>query len=103
MGVIIRILVFLVGALGLAMSGLYGAENLSVDSQALLGNVPGGVAEPVYGMFGQGMEQLAGLLAGVAGEADPDKPNLVATWGPESISGLVSAVLMLFSTRRSRV
>ncbi|MEX0645790.1 MAG: hypothetical protein WD076_10795 [Parvularculaceae bacterium] len=103
MGAVVRILVFVVGALGLAMSGLNGYENVNPDAENLLNSLgpASGVAHGMYGLFGTGLEQLGGLLGGVAGgEADADKPNMVAQWGPEGISGLISALLMMFSARR---
>ncbi len=103
MGAVVRILVFVVGVLGLALSGLTGAENFNVDSSGLLGNLgpASGVAQSMYGIFGTGRAQLGGLLGSVAGgDADPEKPNMVSQWGPEGIAGLVSALLMLFSSRR---
>lgn len=102
MGAIVRILVFVVGALGLTMSGLNGAEHFGVNSADLLGKVPGGVDESMYRLFSSGLGQLGGLLGGMTGGAgDADHPNMVAQWGPEGISGLISALLMMFSSRRS--
>jgi hypothetical protein len=103
MGAVVRILVFVVGALGLAMSGLNGYENVNPEAADLLNSLgpASGVAHGTYDLFGVGLEQLGGLLGNVAGgDADSDKPNMVAQWGPEGISGLISALMMLFSTRR---
>lgn len=105
MGVVVRLVVFLVGALGLALVGLDTAQNhFGVDAAGLLnkmGETPGGVANSMLGLTNAGLNQLGGLIGNLMGaEADAEKPNMVQAWGPESISGIISALLVLFSTRR---
>lgn len=105
MGVVVRLVVFLVGALGLALVGLDTAQDhFGVDAAGLLnmmGDTPGGVANSMLGLADGGLNQLGGLIGNLmGGEADPEKPGLVQAWGPESISAIVSALLVMFSTRR---
>ncbi|GAB4518429.1 MAG: hypothetical protein Kow00133_03490 [Amphiplicatus sp.] len=104
MGVVIRLLVFIVGALGLILTGLVGAHDyFGVDTQALLmrmGETPGGVATSAQGAFASGLDWLGGMIADTMGASDPENPGAVATYGPTGIAAIVSALLLLFSTRR---
>ncbi|MGE0409265.1 MAG: hypothetical protein AB7P23_08390 [Amphiplicatus sp.] len=94
---VIRIILFIVGALGLLLTGLSVAEHFNVDTAALLNAIPGGVDECAYDLFGQGLAALGGFLPG--GESE-DGASLVATWGPVGIAGLVSLLLLFLSARR---
>jgi hypothetical protein len=105
MGVIIRLVVFLVGALGLIFIGLNGAHDwFGVDTQALLdklGETPGGIATAMSGQVDRGLDCLGGLLAKVGGEeVDPENPTALMKYGPEAIGAVVSALMVMFSTRR---
>lgn len=105
MGVVVRLVVFLVGALGLALVGLDTAQDhFGVDAAGLLnmmGETPGGIANSALGLADGGLNHLGGLIGNLmGGEADAEKPGLVQAWGPESISAIVSALLVMFSTRR---
>ena len=104
MGIIIRLLVFVLGAIGLALTGLSGAQDLGVDTNSMLaslGETPGDVATSASNTFDSGLDQLGGMLANATGgEADPENPGAVQKFGPEGIAALVSALMMMFSTRR---
>lgn len=105
MSVVVRLVVFLVGVLGIALVGLDTAQDEHlVDSVSLLnmmGETPGGVANSMLTAADGGLNQLGALMGSLMGEqADPENPGLVQQWGPESISALVSALLVFFSTRR---
>jgi hypothetical protein len=104
MGSIIRIVVFVVGALGLLLTGLNGAETLNVDTDPLLagmGDTAGGAATSARDMFGAGLDAFGSMLAGwTGGEASSDDPGAVQKYGPEGIAALVSALMMMFSSRR---
>lgn len=105
MGVVVRLVLFLVGVLGLALVGLHSGDQLGVikahDLLNSMGETPGGVANSMLGMADNGLSQLGQLMGNLmGGQADPDNPSLVQSWGPESLSAIVSALLVLFSTRR---
>lgn len=105
MGNIVKILVFVVGALGLLLTGLNGAETFNVDTDPLLasmGDTPGGIASSAKDTFGGLLDQFGTMLAGWTGaEADADKPGAVQKYGPGGIAAVISALMMMFSTRRS--
>ncbi len=105
MSVVVRLVVFLVGALGFALVGLDTAQDhFGVDSAGLLnmmGETPGGVANSMLGMADGGLNQLGAMMGGLmGGQADAETPGVVQSWGPQSISAIISALLVLFSTRR---
>lgn len=103
MGAIVRILVFILGALGLILTALSGASQAGVDTNALLmsmGEAPGGVAVSAQDSFMSGLGALGGMIAGWMGQTDAENPGLVEQWGPVGVAGLVSALLMFLSTRR---
>jgi len=104
MGAVVKIGLFLAGLIGLSLTGLNGAQDLGVDTNSLLakmGETPGGVAASAQDMWGGLLNQVGGLIANAQGEAaDPENPGALVKWGPEAIVGLVSALLMFFSTRR---
>lgn len=106
MGVIVRLLTFLVGAAGLIFTGLdtmqehFGAP--VGDWLAMMGETPAGIANNLLAMVGGGIDSLGGMLAGMqGGEVDPNaEPGLVQTWAPEAITALVSILLVMFATRQ---
>lgn len=104
MGVILRLVFFLVGALGLIFVGLNVASGFGVDTNALLmklGETPGGIATGMAAHFGAGLDALGGMIAKAqGGAADADKPSMLVSYGPEVIAGVVSALFMMFGTRR---
>lgn len=105
MGVVVRLVTFLVGVLGLALVGLDTAhDHFGVDAEGLLnamGETPGGVANSMLGLADSGLNQLGGLLGNLmGGEVDPENPGVVQNWGPESLSAIVAALLVMFSVRR---
>lgn len=101
MGVVIRIVLFVVGLLGLSLTGLNGAQDAGVDTNTLLANLgpAEGAATSAQDIWGGLLGQLGGML-GNATNADPENPGAVVQYGPEGIAGLVSALMMFFSTRR---
>ncbi|MEE2692214.1 MAG: hypothetical protein VX640_11815 [Pseudomonadota bacterium] len=101
MGAVVRIVVFLVGLLAFALTGLNGAQEAGVDTSSLLTNLgpAEGAASSAQSMWGGLLGQLGGMMGDAMG-ADPENPGLVAQWGPEGVAGLVSALMMFFSTRR---
>jgi hypothetical protein len=105
MGVVVRLVIFLVGALGMALVGFDTAQDhFGVNSAGLLnmmGETPGGVANSMLGAADGGLNQLGAMLAGLmGGDAESGQAGLVQSWGPQSISALVSALLVFFSARR---
>jgi hypothetical protein len=105
MGVILRLVFFVVGVLGLIFLGLNIADGMglvkSADLFAKLGATPGGVATAMSTQFGAGLDALGGLLAKtpVAG-SDPANPGLVVKYGPDVIAAVVSGLLVMFGMRR---
>ena len=92
---------FVVGLLALALTGMNGAQDFGVDTAPLLSAL-GPVAGPAGAatdMWGGLLGQLGGMIAGAQG-GDPETPTAVSTYGPDAIVGLVSALVMFFSTRR---
>lgn len=103
MGAIVKILLFVVGVLGIVLTGLAGASQAGVDTGSLLmsmGDMPGGIATSTQNVFMSGLSSLGGMIAGWMGGADAENPGLVQVWGPVGIAGLVSVILVFFSTRR---
>jgi hypothetical protein len=105
MGVAIRLVAFLVGALGLVFVGLNGANDwFGVDTSGLLakmGETPASIANMMSAHVGAGLDMLGAQLAKVGGgEVDPEKPTALVKYGPEAIGALVSAMMVMFSTRR---
>lgn len=105
MGVVVRLVMFLVGVLALGLVGLDTAQDhFAFDAGSLLnrmGETPGGLANMALGFASSGLDQLGGMLGGLmGGEADAEKPSLIQSWGPEGVSGLVAALLIMFSLRR---
>lgn len=105
MGVVVRLVTFLVGVLGLALVGLDTAQDhFGVDAEGLLssmGETPGGIANSLLGLADTGLTQLGDMMSNLmGGAADPEKPTLVQSWGPESVGGIVSLLLLMFSMRR---
>ncbi len=104
MGVILRLVMFLVGALGLIFVGLNAASGFNVDTGGLLmklGEAPGGVATSMAAQFNAGLDELGQMIAKAQGAAaDPEKPSLLVSYGPEVIAAVVSGLLMMFSMRR---
>ena len=64
MGVIVRLLTFVVGALGFVFTGLDTAQDhFGVDAASLLnmmGEMPGGIANNMLGMVSGGIDSLGG-------------------------------------------
>lgn len=105
MGVVVRLVAFVVGALGLVFVGLNGANDwFGMDTAALLaklGETPAGIAGTMQTHVGAGLDMIAAQLAKVGGgEIDPEKPTALVKYGPEAIGALVSAMMVMFSTRR---
>ena len=105
MGVVVRLVTFLVGVIGFAFVGLDTAqEHFGVDAANLLGmlgETPAGIAGSGLGMVSGGLDQLGTILANAQGaEVDPENPGLVQSWGPEGIGAILAALLVMFSTRR---
>ncbi len=101
MGIVVRIVVFLVGLLGLSLTGLNGAQDFGVDTGSLLANLgpAEGAAVSAQGVWGGLLGQLGGVIGSAMG-ADPENPGAVVQYGPEGIAAVVSALMMFFSTRR---
>jgi hypothetical protein len=104
MGVILRLVFFIVGLLGLIFVGLNAASGFGVDTNSLLmklGETPGGIATAMSSQFGAGLDALGGMIAKAQGsEVDPAKPSLLVQYGPDAIAAVVSALLMMFGMRR---
>ncbi|HPE31318.1 MAG TPA: hypothetical protein PLV61_08995 [Parvularculaceae bacterium] len=105
MGVVVRLLAFLVGVLAFGFVGLDTAQDhFGVDAAGLLakmGEMPGGIATSALSMVDGGLDKLGVMMAGLqGGEVDPEKPGLVQSWGPQGLSALVSALVVMFSLRR---
>jgi hypothetical protein len=104
MGNVVKILVFVVGAIGLLLSGLNGAEAVNVDTDPLLsgmGDTAGGVASSARDGFGGLLDSLGAMMAGWTGaDASSNNPGAVQKFGPETLGAIISALMMMFSTRR---
>jgi hypothetical protein len=104
MGVVLRLVFFLVGAVGLALVGLNAASGFGVDTNSLLmklGETPGGIANAMSTQFVAGLDHLGSMIAKAQGvPADAEKPGLLVDYGPSVIAAVVSAMLMMFSMRR---
>jgi hypothetical protein len=104
MGNVVKILVFVVGALGLLLTGLNGAETFNVSTDPLLASMGGasGVATSARDGFGGLLDMLGTMMAGWTGaDASSSDPGLVQKFGPESLAAVISALMMMFSTRRA--
>jgi hypothetical protein len=101
MGFIVRTVLFLVGALGLAFTGLNSAESFGMETEPLLANLGGvaGMAGSAQDLVGSGLSQLAGMIGGATGE-EGGEPGALATYGSQGIAAAVFALLMFFVTRR---
>ncbi|MEQ8751082.1 MAG: hypothetical protein RIC52_15050 [Amphiplicatus sp.] len=101
MGIVVRIVVFLVGLLGLSLTGLNGAQDFGVDTNSLLTNLgpAEGAATSAQDIWGGLLGQLGGVI-GNATNADPENPGAAVQYGPQGIAAVVSALMMFFSTRR---
>lgn len=103
MGVLVRILVFVAGLIGLALTGANGAQDLGVDVVALLSKMGGfgGMATAAVNMFGGGLAHIGDLIGSLAGAAkEGAEPSMLVKWAPEAIAGLVSGLMLLGSARR---
>lgn len=106
MGVVLRLVFFLVGALGLVFVGLNAASGFGVDTNALLmkmGQTPGGIATGISGQVGAGLDQLGAMIAKAQGAdvaAADYKPSILVKYGPDVAGAVVSALLMMFGMRR---
>ena len=107
MGVILRLVFVVVGALGLVFVGLNAADQMglvkSADLLAKLGPTPGGIAANISTQVGNGLEALGGMIAkaqGVDMSAPDAKPGILVQYGPEVIGAVVSALMMMFGMRR---
>lgn len=100
MGAVLRILFFIIGLLGIALTGMYGAQNAGVDTASWLSKLGGasGAATALLSMFAGGLDALGGMLAGDA--AGAEKPSLLATWGPTVGAGLISMLFTMGAMRR---
>lgn len=101
MGVVFRIVFFLVGLVALLLTGLNGAGQFGVETEPLLANLgpASGVATAALDCWGGLLGHLGGAIGG-AMNADPENPGAVAQYAPLGIAALVSALLIMFSTRR---
>lgn len=101
MGVVFRIVLFLVGVLALALTGLNGAQGFGVETEPLMANLgpASGVANAALDCWGGLLGNLGGMIGG-AMNADPENPGAVVQYAPLGIAALVSALLIMFSTRR---
>lgn len=100
MGAVVKLIVFLVGLLGLVLTGANVAEAFGVDVAGLLGKAGavGAHLNAAVGIFGGWLAQGTHMIAGPATDAAA-KPSLLAQWGPALGAGLVSALLMVGATR----
>ncbi|MEQ1930227.1 MAG: hypothetical protein ABL957_06790 [Parvularculaceae bacterium] len=106
MGVVLRLVFFLVGALGLVFVGLNAASGFGVDTNALLmklGQTPGGIATNISAQVGAGLDMLGQQIAKAQGldmSAPDAKPSLLVKYGPDVAGAVVSALMMMFGMRR---
>lgn len=103
MGMLVRILVFAAGFIGLALTGANGAQDLGVDVGSHLSKMGafGGVADAAVNMFGGGLAHMGEMIGGLAGAPkEGAEPSLLVKWAPEAIAGLVSGLMLLGSARR---
>ena len=105
MGVIIRLVLFLVGALGFVFTGLDTAQEHFgapvADWLGMMGETPAGIANSMLSVVSGGIDSLGGVLAGVGGaEGYPEAPSMLVNYGPEAITAIVSMLLVMFATRR---
>ncbi|NWG71677.1 MAG: hypothetical protein HXY23_08745 [Parvularculaceae bacterium] len=103
---VLRLVFFLVGVLGLIFVGLNAASGFGVDTNALLmklGQTPGSIATGISGHVGAGLDQLGNMIAKAQGadvSAEDYKPSLLVKYGPDVAGAVVSALLMMFGMRR---
>lgn len=101
MGVVFRIVFFLVGLVALLLTGLVGAAHFGVETEPLLANLG-----PASSVATAGLNCWSGLLGNLGGvignamNADPENPGAVVQYAPLGIAALVSVLLIMFSTRR---
>ena len=103
MGALIRILVFVAGFIGLALTGANGAQDLGLDVGGLLSKMGafGGVADTAVSLFGGGLAHLGEMIGGLAGAPkEGAEPSMLVKWAPEAITGLVSGLMLVGSARR---
>lgn len=104
MGILVRIVVFVIGLAGLALTGANGAEQLGVDVAAHLSKMGGfgGVANAAVDLFGGGLAQLGNLIGGLEGapKEGVTEPSMLVKWAPEGIAALVSGLMLMGSARR---
>lgn len=103
MGVLIRIVLFAVGLVGLGLTGANGAEQLGVDVGSHLSKMGafGGVATSAVDLFGGGLAHVGNMIGGLAGAPkEGAEPSMLVKWAPEAIAALVSGMMLMGSARR---
>ena len=104
MGALVRIVVFAVGLIGLALTGANGAEEVGFDVASHLAKLGafGGAATAAVDLFGGGLAQIGHLIGSLQGPAKEGatEPSLLVKWAPEAIAALASGMMMMGSARR---
>ena len=100
MGMLIKIVLFVVGLAAFALTGANVAEALQVDVAGMLGKMGafGNMASSAVSWFDAHVLTQLGQMIGGA-NADPAKPSLMMQWGPAALVALVSGLVMAMSSR----
>ncbi|HXI86587.1 MAG TPA: hypothetical protein VNH64_03960 [Parvularculaceae bacterium] len=99
MGAIVKLILFLVGLIGLLLTALVAAMWAGVDVHGLMGHLgegPAKFANCAVDCFASWLKALGGMM----GSGDADHPSMLQMWGPVAIAGIISLLLLMFSMRR---
>lgn len=99
MGAIVKLILFLIGLIGLVLTVLVGAMWAGApvhDWMMAMGESPAKFANCAIDTFASWLKMLGGMM----GSGDADHPSMVQMWGPVGIAGIVSLLLLLFAMRR---
>lgn len=104
MGILVRLVLFVVGLVGLSLTGATGAQQMGIDVAAHLSKMGafGGVATSAMTMFGGGLAHVGEMISGLQGapKEGVTEPSMLVKWAPEALAGLISGLMLMGSARQ---